>query len=588
MNTALLNRKEIKKLLLLGKKHGRLTYDQINDILPPHLSDADQIDMVFTLLTKEGIEIADEVDSRDILSLHKEARHDKLLKERRALERATSITDDPIRLYLREIGRVELLTAEEEVEIAKKIETGETLMQEAVFSWPKSVEILEEVTCEINKNLEEERIRVRDLINIKGRIRLKPYEEKRWQKRLQTVLRRVKRYYSLYNKTALELKKFSLKSRNLTLIKKMEKFKNSIVNEMKKLNFNQGVIRYFLDKIHGVLKEADILSLKLKIAIESKNGYKLEDIKIWIDMLGRKDPLLDTELKKHHISKAELKKLRTYFYGYNYQIKKIEEKEGISIEELKKAIEKYGEGKRIMDTAREEMVEANLRLVVSIAKKYTNRGLTFLDLIQEGNTGLIKAVEKFEYRRGYKFSTYATWWIRQAITRAIADQARTIRIPVHMVEQINKVVKETRALVQKYGREPRPEEIAKNLDWPVDKVRGIMKIAMEPISLETPIGEDEDSHLADFIEDKEVDSPAKIATNQLLFEQLIRVLSTLTNREQRVLRLRFGLEDGYPRTLEEVGKYFNVTRERIRQIEAKALDKLRHPTRARKLIDYLE
>lgn len=513
---------EVKKLVKLGQGRKELTYDEVNEVLPADL-EPEQIEEILAYLSEQGIEVVNEL-----------VQEDDLIKE--TLDKEEIYLDDPVRMYLRDIGRVSLLSPEEEIAMAKQIDEGYKKAKEAVL---QSSYLLKRLS-QAFKKFEAGKIGVEEILSVPSSQRLFPGRRRNFEERIRRLMKRV---YS-------ELKK---ESPNM----------NEIFAALKRTNLSE---EHILNEVKDKLKHA---SSRIKEIEEEISRLKKE--KEGLPPNSDKIIELRREIKNHY-----------------RRIRRIEEEMGDGRERIKELTQRIVDGERMAVTAKEEMVNANLRLVVSIAKKYINWGMNFLDLIQEGNMGLMKAVEKFEYKRGYRFSTYATWWIRQAITRAIADQSRTIRIPVHMVEQINKVIKEARRLVQRFGREPTPEEIAKHLDWPESKVKNILRIAQDPISLETPIGEENESHLGDFVEDKRVESPINITTFLLLQEQLEKVLSTLTYQEGKVLRMRFGLDDGYPRTLEEVGNEFNVTRERIRQIEAKALRKLRHPTRSRKLRDYIE
>lgn len=513
---------EIKELVRRGRKRKELTYDEINEVLPEDLT-PDQIDDIFEHLSKQGIEIVNELTP------------DETKMDFRVDTKEIAPLEDPVRMYLRDIGRVSLLSSEEEVAMAKRMEEGDKELKGAIL---ESAYVIKKLKKMMEK-LEKKKIGVDNIIKVSSFQRLYPARRKRLEERLQKLIK--------------DLQKEE---------KKKEPDRKRIASLLNRINLNDDFLDEVREKIEQMATAIRDIEEEIKKLEQEKQGLELKN----------EDT---TELRKQIKNKRR-------------RIRRIEEEMGDNREKIKELAARIDHGRKEVSKAKEEMVSANLRLVVSIAKKYINWGLSFLDLIQEGNMGLIKAVEKFEYKRGYRFSTYATWWIRQAITRAIADQSRTIRIPVHMVEQINKVAKESRRLVQRYGREPSAEEIARRLDWPVPKVEGILRIAQDPISLETPIGEENDSHLGDFVEDKRVDSPVNITTFLMLQEQMEKVLKTLSYQEGRVLRLRFGLDDGYPRTLEEVGAEFNVTRERIRQIEAKALRKLRHPTRSRKLKDYLD
>ncbi len=512
---------EVKELVKRGRERKELTYDEINEVLPDDLN-PDQIEDIFMYLNEQGIEIVDEVTS-------KETRKD-LISEEEEIR-----LEDPVRIYLRDIGRVPLLTPEEEIAMAECMEEGTKEIKEVLLESAYLIKKLKKAM----ERFEKKKLKVEDILKISSLHSLSLARRKRLEERLKRMAQRLK----------AEERRKSLDKKELTSI-------------LARANFNKN----FLDEVKKKIEEA---------------AWGIKEIEREIQEMTQKKGELN--LKDGRV--AEFRRL---IKNKRRQIRRIEEDLGDDREKIKNFAARIYAGEKKIFHTKEEMVSANLRLVVSIAKKYINWGLSFLDLIQEGNMGLIKAVEKFEYKRGYRFSTYATWWIRQAITRAIADQSRTIRIPVHMVEQINKVAKESRRLVQRYGREPSSREIANRLDWSPSKVEGVLRIAQDPISLETPIGEESDSRLGDFVEDKEADSPVNVTTVLLLQEQMERILSTLSYQEGRVLRLRFGLDDGYPRTLEEVGAEFNVTRERIRQIEAKALRKLRHPTRSRKLKDYLD
>jgi RNA polymerase primary sigma factor len=586
------NLPEVELLLkLAAEQNSTITYDQINENLPYTIVSTDKIDELFVLFSKSNISIVDRIEVEEgadgSAGLNRKDKAEKKEGEddtdeedveeedveeevegadKRVINYDSSAhTDDPIRLYLKEIGKVHLLSAEEEVKLAKEIEKGEKVIERELFNSNIFLK-------EIKKTIER----------VKGK---------------KTDIQCLLEYQKFYNISSEDRRKLKRKFQNLerVLAEKVsypiegtlpETVRKEIYRTLKRANINKEETERISKKVDDCFLQTTALEGILS-DIEATTGRKVREIKTIYGHI-EKGKGIEKIKDRYFPNVDQIKEVYNRIKGVERKLKKIELDTGETTQSLKKLHNAIEKGRVIICRAKDKLIQSNLRLVVSIAKKYTNRGLHFFDLVQEGNIGLIKAVEKFEYKKGYKFSTYATWWIRQAITRSISDQARTIRIPVHMIEQINKVIKESRQLMQMYGREPTTEEIAKKLGWSISRVKGIRSVARDPISLETPIGDDEETLLGDFIEDRDSDNPATKTSYTLLQELITEVLNTLPVKEQKVLRMRFGLDDGYSHTLEEVGYVFNVTRERIRQIEAKALRRLMHPTRSKKLRDYLE
>lgn len=583
----------LKRLIDIGKDKGYITYEELSDDLPREIVDSEEdIDDLMMMFEELDIMVIDESSKEEMEQAKKIRKRQSKAQEREEqgkenlrmdISDSASKGSDPVKMYLKEMGCVSLLTREGEVQLAKKIEAGEKEALNTLLHCSVGIEHI----IDLGRKLREGEIKLKDVVNdlededthmqtselkasVLSIIDLTQdfYED-------SCMLRReiVRGRHSGSERAALEAE---AKEKQRTI----EELTNSLRLEKKQIDT---MVQKLKDAVSEVEKsEKDTAECMLRMG-----GKPVSYLNKWVakipDKIGADEIIADTGLKKQ-----ELLELKQKADSAREVVDTVKERTNLTPRQLKESLKKVEKSLGKAQAAKSQLIEANLRLVVSIAKKYTNRGLQFLDLIQEGNIGLMKAVEKFEYQRGYKFSTYATWWIRQAITRAIADQARTIRIPVHMIETINKLIRTSRYLVQEYGREPTPEEIAEKMEFPLDKVRKVLKIAKEPISLETPIGEEEDSHLGDFIEDKKLPSPAEAVTTSNLSEQTRRVLTTLTPREEKVLRMRFGIGEKADHTLEEVGRDFDVTRERIRQIEAKALRKLRHPSRSKKLKSFVE
>jgi RNA polymerase primary sigma factor len=577
----------LRRLITIGKDKGYITYQELNDDLSDDIISSEEIDDLLQMFEELNIKVVSEPVGGKLEKTKKPKKVEEDSKEEK--DSLTELEDefaaktyDPVKMYLREMGLISLLSREGEVEIAKRIETGENQVLNALIRCRIGLEYM----VELGKNLEAGRLKVRDIVNdIED-----DFNAHRIGQRRDLLLSFINQMKALDEDTC-SIQEVLMGSchpaKKRKLMGQVEENQERISEIMKSFKLEKGHIQKMVERFKEALDYLEELEGSLADCMLKAGGKPLSYLEECLGELliseegGEKVKALDLPKEELLLITAKLRETRDC-------IDEIEKRTTMSLKALKRIDREIDAGLRKSRSAKDELIRANLRLVVSIAKKYTNRGLQFLDLIQEGNIGLMKAVDKFEYQRGYKFSTYATWWIRQAITRAIADQARTIRIPVHMIETINKLIKISRSLVQEHGREPNPEEIAERMGFPLEKVRKVLKIAKEPISLETPIGEEEDSHLGDFIEDKKIMSPVEAVTKFDLSEQTRKVMTTLTPREEKVLRKRFGVGEKADHTLEEVGREFNVTRERIRQIEAKALRKLRHPRRRKLLESFTE
>lgn len=579
---------EVKQLIDMGKEKGFLTYDEVNDLLPPDMVSSEQIDDVMSMFGEMDIEVVDSAQKVKIPKVNLDLEEGEELEgEQEDVEfepGALGRTTDPVRMYLREMGSVSLLTREGEVEIAKRIEEGDRDVARVIYNTPITVkEVLS-----LGEMLEKSQITAADISKEVEEEELEEDEEDVQKTRVLGVIEEIRNMSLTLEAFQAEHQAESSAARREELAAKVIDLKGKMADDLRALRLKDRHIERIAQHLKELAGRVEKVKEEIAEVINEPDLTPQQFSQVCYDLLAGDEEEKKILKKAASDSGEELQKLEKRLKAVKKKLEKIEQESGFRAGELASEIRAIANGERKAKAAKSELVEANLRLVVSIAKKYTNRGLQFLDLIQEGNIGLMKAVDKFEYQRGYKFSTYATWWIRQAITRAIADQARTIRIPVHMIETINKLIRTSRQLVQEIGREPSPEEIAERMNLPLDKVRKVLKIAKEPISLETPIGEEEDSHLGDFIEDKGVVSPLEAVIKANLSEQTAKVLASLTPREEKVLRMRFGIGERSDHTLEEVGQNFEVTRERIRQIEAKALRKLRHPSRSKKLKSFVE